>query len=250
LLRECTLQIGLDALLQVLYWVVTMRGKLIVFEGVEGCGKSTQLQRLLENLAQSSAFQALQAQGSIPELLTTREPGGTDLGVGLRRLLLDSQHDVVIAPRAELLLYAADRAQHIEEMIRPALEAGSWVLCDRFTDSTVAYQGYGRGLDLGLIQDLNQVATAGLVPDLTLWLKLDVKQGLARAQRRGSQDRMEQAELAFHQRVQRGFEALAQQFPERRATIDGAQPPDAVATQINTVVYDYLAQWYKPSLAT
>lgn len=229
---------------------MTVRGKLIVFEGVEGCGKSTQLQRLRENLAQSAAFQALQAQGIIPELLTTREPGGTDLGIGLRRLLLDSQHDVVIAPRAELLLYAADRAQHIEEMILPALEAGSWVLCDRFTDSTVAYQGYGRGLDLGLIQELNQVATAELVPDLTIWLKLDVEQGLARAQRRGAQDRMEQAELAFHQRVQRGFETLAQQFPERRATIDGAQPADTVAAAIHTVVQDYLAQWYKPSLAT
>jgi dTMP kinase len=227
-----------------------MRGKLIVFEGVEGCGKSTQIQRLRENLAQSASFQTLQAQGIIPELLITREPGGTDLGLGLRRLLLDNPHDVVIAPRAELLLYAADRAQHIEELILPALERGSWVLCDRFTDSTVAYQGYGRGLDLGLIQDLNQGATAGLVPDLTIWLKLDVVQGLARAERRGSQDRMEQAELAFHQRVQRGFETLAQQFPERRATIDGAQPADAVAAQINTIVHDDLAQWYKPFLAT
>lgn len=230
--------------------MVRMRGKLIVFEGVEGCGKSTQLQRLREHLAQSVPFQALQAQGIIPELLTTREPGGTDLGIGLRRLLLDSQHDVAIAPRAELLLYAADRAQHIEEMILPALEAGSWVLCDRFTDSTVAYQGYGRGLDLGLIQALNQVATAGLVPDLTIWLKLAVEQGLARAQRRGSKDRMEQAALAFHQRVQHGFETLAQQFPERRATIDGAQSADVVAAQINTVVHDILAQWYQPFLAT
>jgi dTMP kinase len=227
-----------------------MRGKLIVFEGVEGCGKSTQIQRLRENLAQSASFQALQAQGIIPELLITREPGGTNLGLGLRRLLLDSHHDVMIAPRAELLLYAADRAQHIEEIILPALDRGSWVLCDRFTDSTVAYQGYGRGLDLGLIRDLNQGATAGLVPDLTIWLKLRVEQGLARAQRRGSQDRMEQAELAFHQRVQRGFETLAQQFPERRATIDGAQPADAVAAQINTIVHDDLAQWYKPFLAT
>jgi len=226
-----------------------MRGKLIVFEGVEGCGKSTQIQRLRESLAQMADFQALQAQGIIPKLLITREPGGTDLGLGLRRLLLES-HQVGIAPRAELLLYAADRAQHIEEMIRPALEAGSWVLCDRFTDSTVAYQGYGRGLDLGFIQDLNQVATAGLVPDLTIWLKLDVEQGLTRARRRGVQDRMEQAELAFHQRVQQGFETLAQQFPERRVTIDGAQSADAVAVEISIVVHEVLAQWYKPFLAT
>ncbi|MEB3290465.1 MAG: dTMP kinase [Leptolyngbya sp.] len=226
-----------------------MRGKLIVFEGVEGCGKSTQLQRLGENLAQSRSFQALQAQGVIPAWRMTREPGGTDLGIGLRQLLLDSHH-LGIAPRAELLLYAADRAQHMEELILPALEAGHWVLCDRFTDSTLAYQGYGRGLDVGLIQDLNRVATAGLVPDLTIWLKLNVDQGLARAQGRGSPDRMEQAELAFHQRVQRGFETLAQQFPDRRATIDGAQPADAVAAQINAVVHDYLTQWYKPFLAT
>lgn len=221
-----------------------MRGKLIVFEGVEGCGKSTQIQRLRENLTQSESFQRLQGQGMIPELLVTREPGGTALGVGLRRLLLESQQDVAIAPRAELLLYAADRAQHMEEMILPALGAGSWVLCDRFTDSTVAYQGYGRGLDLGLIQELNQVATAGLVPDLTIWLKLAAEQGLARAKRRGSHDRMEQAELAFHQRVQRGFETLAQQRPERRATLDGAPSVDAVAAEISTVIHRYVAQWY------
>lgn len=221
-----------------------MRGKLIVFEGVEGCGKSTQIQRLRENLTQSESFQRLQGQGMIPELLVTREPGGTALGVGLRRLLLESQQDVAMAPRAELLLYAADRAQHMEEMILPALGAGSWVLCDRFTDSTVAYQGYGRGLDLGLIQELNQVATAGLVPDLTIWLKLAAEQGLARAKRRGSHDRMEQAELAFHQRVQRGFETLAQQRPERRATLDGAPSVDAVAAEISTVIHRYVAQWY------
>lgn len=219
-------------------------GKLIVFEGVEGCGKSTQLQRLQDTLSHSPAFQALQRQGTVPDLLTTREPGGTDLGLGLRRLLLDTHSEEAIAPRSELLLYAADRAQHVESLIRPALAAGNWVLCDRFTDSTLAYQGYGRGLDLALIQDLNQVATAGLVPDLTLWLTLDVEQGLARAQQRGRRDRMEQANLAFHRRVQQGFEALAQQFPERRAVVDGAQDSDTVAAAISTIVHDHLAQWY------
>lgn len=227
-----------------------MRGKFIVFEGVEGCGKSTQLRRLQESLGRSSAFQTLQRQGMVADLITTREPGGTTLGLGLRRLLLDSPGEMAMAPRAELLLYAADRAQHIEERILPALERGSWVLCDRFTDSTVAYQGYGRGLDLALIRKLNQVATAGLVPDLTLWLTLDVAQGLARAQKRGAQDRMEQADLAFHRRVQHGFEVLAQQFPERRAMIDGARPPDAVAAAIYAIVHDHLAQWYTPFLAT
>jgi dTMP kinase len=227
-----------------------MIGKLIVFEGVEGCGKSTQLSRLFEELLRSDRFQNLQRQGIVSNLLTTREPGGTALGLGLRRLLLEPQHQAPLHPRSELLLYAADRAQHIEEVIKPALGQGAWVLCDRFTDSTVAYQGYGRGLDLGLVHQLNHVATAGLGPDLTLWLKLEAAQGLARAQQRGAQDRMEQADLTFHQRVQQGFETLAQQHPQRRAVIDAAGTPEAVAIEIKTIVHDYLEQWYKPYLPT
>ncbi|HIK45080.1 MAG TPA: dTMP kinase, partial [Leptolyngbyaceae cyanobacterium M65_K2018_010] len=223
-----------------------MLGKLIVFEGVEGCGKSTQLKRLQTSLLGHPRFKGLQQQGLVSQVLTTREPGGTQLGLGLRRLLLDDPGAGPLADRAELLLYAADRAQHIEEVIKPALTRGSWVLCDRFTDSTVAYQGYGRGLDLDLIGQLNQVATAGIRPDLTLWLKLEVETGLARARQRGRHDRMEQANLAFHRRVQQGFEALAQQRPEGRVTIDAAPAPEVVAATIQTIIIDYLAQWYPP----
>jgi len=123
-----------------------MQGKLIVFEGVEGSGKSTQLPKLQTWLQEQPLFQKLQSAGIIPAVVITREPGGTRLGQSLRTLLLDGPSEVSLGARAELLLYAADRAQHIEEVIRPALAAGSWVLCDRFIDSTVAYQGYGRGL--------------------------------------------------------------------------------------------------------
>jgi len=227
-----------------------MLGKLIVFEGIEGCGKSTQLHSLQAYLLANEHFRSLQKQGLVPQLIVTREPGGTDLGLELRRLLLDYHGNVPMTSRAELLLYAADRAQHVEAVIKPALAEGSWVLCDRFIDSTVAYQGYGRGLDLALIDQLNQVATAGLHPDLTLWLRLDAEQGLERAQRRGSRDRMEQADLAFHQRVQQGFECLAQQHPQRRATIEAAHPPDIIAADIQTVIDAYLEEWYTPYLPT
>lgn len=225
-----------------------MPGKLVVFEGVEGCGKSTQLTRLHGALAQSDRLQQLQRQGLIPQILATREPGGTELGLGLRQLLLGYHGGAPMASRAELLLYAADRAQHVEELIKPALAKGCWVLCDRYIDSTVAYQGYGRGLDLALIDQLNQVATGGLVPDLTLWLQLDAATGLLRTRQRGAADRMEQANLAFHQRVQGGFEALAEQHPERIVAIDATGAVDAVTAEIFAVVEGYLHQWYAPSL--
>ncbi|MGB3199991.1 MAG: dTMP kinase [Nodosilinea sp.] len=225
-----------------------MPGKLLVFEGVEGCGKSTQLSLLYAALLNSPDVQALQQRALIPHLVTTREPGGTALGLGLRQLLLEDQGEVPMASRAELLLYAADRAQHVETVIKPALAEGSWVLCDRFIDSTTAYQGYGRGLDLGLIDELNQVATGGLVPDLTLWLRLDAELGLARTRQRGVADRMEQADLAFHQRVQTGFETLARQHPERIVAIDAARPVEVVTHEIFTIVEGCLQRWYEPSL--
>ncbi|MGF1568095.1 MAG: dTMP kinase [Nodosilinea sp.] len=225
-----------------------MQGKLIVFEGVEGCGKSTQLRVLHQGLLGSPLFLELKRQGLVSHILTSREPGGTALGLKLRQLLLTSSEGVRVGDRAELLLYAADRAQHVAEVIKPTLAEGGWVLCDRFIDSTVAYQGYGRGLDLDLIQQLNQVATGGLTPDLTLWLQLEAAQGLARARQRGQTDRLEQADLGFHQRVQGGFEALAQQHPHRICPIAGADPPATVAAAVFTVVTQHLQQWYKPYL--
>jgi dTMP kinase len=227
-----------------------MQGKLIVFEGVEGCGKSTQIRALAQWLSQTSSDQTTAASPdpslpSFSSLVITREPGGTDLGIDLRQLLLEKP----MASQTELLLYAADRAQHVEEVIRPALAAGKWVLCDRFIDSTVAYQGYGRGLDLTLIEQLNQVATGGLVPDLTLWLQLDAATGLARTRQRGSADRMEQADLAFHQRVQRGFETLARQHPDRIVAIDAAPSPATVTKAIVAAIHHHLQLWPQSLMA-
>ena len=227
-----------------------MQGKLIVFEGVEGSGKSTQLLKLQHWLSAQPRFQKLQSAGIVPDLIVTREPGGTALGRSLRTLLLDGDSGIPLGARAELLLYAADRAQHIDEVIRPALEAGSWVLCDRFIDSTVAYQGYGRGLSLALIEQLNAIATAGIAGHLTFWLQLDAAQGLSRSRTRGQLDRMEQTSLAFHQQVQQGFETLAERHPDRIVAIDAAQSEAAVTQQIQTVMEQRLQAWYGKHLPT
>jgi dTMP kinase len=208
-----------------------MNGRLVVFEGVEGCGKTTQVKRSQD---------WLRAQGMTA--IVTREPGGTDLGQEIRRLLLTPTPEAM-QDRTELLLYAADRAQHVEGMLKPQLAAGALILCDRFTDSTVAYQGYGRGLDRGLIDQLNQIATGGLQSDLTLWLDVEVIIGLERAQRRGERDRIEQATLDFHQRVQQGFSELAQANPQRMVRIDASQDEATVAAAIQQVLGDRLARW-------
>lgn len=201
-----------------------MRGKLIVFEGVEGCGKTTQIERSRLWLQDVSGV----------AVVVTREPGGTQLGVSLRHLLLtEPQHPIF--PRAELLLYAADRAQHIEEAIEPQLNQGVIVLCDRYTDSTVAYQGYGRGLSLELIEQLNYIATSGLESDLTLWLDIDVEIGLARAKARGKSDRFEQTELDFHRRVQQGYRELAQKYPQRIVRVDASPSEIEVQAQIQEI---------------
>ena len=143
-----------------------MRGRFLVLEGIDGCGKTTQLKALADWLPISGLMPA----GA--QLITTREPGGTALGQALRQLLLHPPEEQAPATRAELLLYAADRAQHVQTRLEPALAAGDWVLSDRYCGSTAAYQGYGRGLDLDLITQLEQLATAGLQPDLCLWLEL------------------------------------------------------------------------------
>ncbi len=220
-------------------------GRFIVWEGGEGAGKTTQIgiiQAWLESLGWAAALQTLLPDLTSP-ILVTREPGGTGLGQGLRHLLLHRPTE--IAPTCELLLYAADRAQHLAEKILPHLDAGGLVLCDRFTDSTLAYQGYGRGLDLELIHHLNQIATQGRTPDLTLWLDLPPEQGLSRAEKRsGPQDRMEQATLAFHQRVHAGFQHLADQAPERIIPIAADAPPAQVTAQIQDCLRQALCQWY------
>jgi dTMP kinase len=220
-----------------------MRGKLIVFEGVEGCGKTTQLRRSQQWLVDSGWQALLQAKGCLQHLVTTREPGGTALGLQVRQLLLEPSTEVMQS-RTELLLYAADRAQHVEGYLKPQLHQGALLLCDRYTDSTIAYQGYGRGIDLKLIAQLNDIATDGLESDLTLWLDLDAATGLARTRQRGTVDRIEQADLSFHQRVQQGFTELAKRYPQRITRIDASQTEAKVAEQIQRILSQQFAQWY------
>jgi dTMP kinase len=207
-----------------------MGGKLIVFEGVEGCGKTSQM--LL-------CGEWLQSLGV--SVVATREPGGTELGLHLRRLLLEKVENKPVAEVTELLLYAADRSQHVEQELKPNLTAGKYILCDRYTDSTIAYQGYGRGLNMNLINQLNNIATGGLKSDLTIWLDVDVEVGLTR--KRGSEptlDRIEQETIAFHRRVQQGYTELAASYPERIVRVDGSLSALAVQQVIQEILRGHL----------
>ena len=192
----------------------------VTVEGVEGAGKST----LLGLLAGEFERRAL-------PFVRTREPGGCALGARIRPLLLDVSSRV--DERAELFLFLADRAQHVAETIRPALQRGAWVLCDRYADSTIAYQGYGRGMDVETLQRLNDYATGGLWPDKTLLLDLPVETGLSRALARNGRDgltesegRFEAEEQAFHQRIREGFLARAERWPERFCVLDARLSPE------------------------
>lgn len=216
-------------------------GFFIVLEGGEGAGKTTQIGAIATWLEESGWLAKLRSFDIDPPLLLTREPGGTPLGQGLRQLLLHT--DLEIDPMAELLLYAADRAQHVATSIRPQLQRGGIVLCDRYTASTVAYQGYGRGLDLQIIQQINQIATGGLAADLILWLDLPVSVGLARTQRRSLADRLEQNDVAFHERVRQGFMALAQAGGDRWQRIDANQPLNQVSAAIRDCLVPHLHRW-------
>lgn len=226
-----------------------MSGRLIVFEGVEGCGKTTQLQRSQEWLQSLPSYTSPPLVGRSPSpklsVVVTREPGGTELGLCLRRLLLLEAGGEPIQDRAELLLYAADRAQHVEELLKPTLALGAIILCDRYTDSTIAYQGYGRGLSFSLIDQLNSIATGGLKSDLTLWLDVDVEVGLARKRGRGDADRIEQETIAFHRRVQQGYTELSQAHPERIVRVDASLSEAAVQEQIQEILSQRLTQWYE-----
>lgn len=206
-----------------------MNGKFIVFEGVEGCGKTTQIQlcsQWLESLNIS--------------VVLTREPGGTELGKDLRRLLLEKSPNKPVGEVTELLLYAADRAQHIEEELKPNLATGKYILCDRYTDSTIAYQGYGRGLNMSIINQLNQISTGGLESDLTIWLDVDVEVGLSRKRGQATLDRIEQETIAFHRRVQQGYTELAGSYPSRIMRVDGTSSQDIVQKSIQEILQNRL----------
>lgn len=213
-----------------------MRGKLIVFEGIEGCGKTTQIRKIEGWLREK-----LGADG--PEIIVTREPGGTPLGRHLRELLLHYDGKEPLCDRAELLLYEADRVQHVGELILPHLRRGNIILCDRYTDSTVAYQGYGRGLNLEEIHRLNAIATGGLEPDLTLWLEVPVEVGLGRIQTRGKGDRIEGSDLEFHRRVREGFALLARTHPHRIVAVDGNCDRDRVTQKIRDILSKKMLEW-------
>jgi dTMP kinase len=202
--------------------------RFLTFEGVEGSGKSTQAAQLARTLEQSGY-----------EVVTTREPGGTDLGRQLRSILLAAD-TAPPAAETELLLYLADRAEHVTRLIRPALDRGAVVIADRFSDSTLAYQAYGRGLNLAHVRQLDTFARNGLMPARTFLLDLPVEEGLARARQVGPADRLELEKVEFHNRVRDGFHQLADDDSARIKIFDAREPISALASAISTDVLSWI----------
>ena len=206
--------------------------RFITFEGGDGTGKTTQLEALENYLT-----------GRGLSCISTREPGGTSLGKLIRQVLLEAGKQPIASP-TELFLYLADRAQHIHEIISSALQQGKIVLCDRHTDSTLAYQGYGRGIDLTLLRSLNDIASSGIKPDLTFLLDCPVQIGLSRTDQRKSrsvsglnqEDRFEREDVQFHERVRAGFLELAQAEPCRFRVVDASRPAAEVAKEIQKII--------------
>jgi dTMP kinase len=211
-----------------------MKGTFITFEGIEGSGKSTQIALLANYLTARGVRHVL-----------TREPGGTLIGDQVRKILLDPANRS-LDPAAELLLYAASRAQHLREIIMPALADGTNVLCDRFSDATLAYQGYGRGLDIDMIRSLDRIVTAGMRPDLTLLFDIEAVSGIARARGRNNsrgleaEARFENEELAFHERVRQGYLTLVAQEPERIRVVDASSSPEVIQAKVRKLVDERL----------
>lgn len=209
----------------------------ISFEGIEGSGKTTQIQ-FLANRLESLGY----------DVLTTREPGGCPIADQIRHILLHPDNDRLV-PGAELLLYAAARAQHVAEVITPALEQGKIVLCDRYCDATLAYQGYARGLDLNLVQQLNDLAAGTCLPHLTLLLDMHPDQGLHRAQSRNAvaagpaEGRFEQESLIFHSKVREGYLSLAQQEPQRIKIVDAEGTHEQVAMRIWATISEFFTRF-------
>ena len=209
-------------------------GLFITFEGIEGCGKTTQITRLASSLEQ---------QGF--DIVITREPGGCQISDKIRSILLDSNHEAMV-PETELLLYTAARAQHISQVVRPALDQGKIVLCDRFCDATLAYQGFGRQLNIETINHLNLYACQGISPNMTLLLDLPVETGLGRARSRNAQsehldeDRFEQESLEFHQRIRDAYLHLSQQQSKRIKVIDATGDLNTVYRRIDNTVTPFI----------
>ncbi|QOY91939.1 dTMP kinase [Paludibaculum fermentans] len=211
--------------------MTTRRGLFLTFEGLDGCGKTTQMRMLAERLRASGET-----------VIETAEPGGTAIGGAIRRILLDPANDH-LSSTAEMLLYFAARAQNLDEIVRPATARGEIVLCDRWTDSTWAYQGYGRELGVDVIRSLDRIACRGRQPDLTLWIDVDLETSLNRAKCRNeetdSSDRMDDQSRAFYERVLRGYEALEAEEPGRVVRVDGRGDLDTVAGRVWRLFHDY-----------
>jgi dTMP kinase len=205
------------------------RGLFLTLEGGDAAGKSTQAARLERWLTDAGR-----------SVVRTREPGGTEVGAGIRELVL--HRETPIAPRAEALLYAADRAQHVATVVRPALERGDVVVQDRYLDSSVAYQGAGRVLESSEVRDLSLWAAEGLLPDLTVLLDLDVATARARRASRSTYDRLEAEDDGFHERVRAAFRALAEHEPQRFLVVDASRPEDELERAIRAAVEPLLAQ--------
>ncbi len=203
------------------------KGLFITFEGTDGCGKTTQLNKVKD---------FLQEQGY--NVVTTREPGALDIGQKIRDILL--HHEGFVADRCEMFLFLADRAQHVEAFIKPAIAAGKIVLCDRHVDSTIAYQGYGRGQDVQLLKDLNEIAVNGLSPDLTLYF--DVSAETAQTRVGDDKDRMESAGIIFHKQVRQGYLALQKENPERIKLINANNSIETVFEDTKKVIIKLLQE--------
>lgn len=200
---------------------------LITFEGIEGCGKTTQIELL---------YTYLESSGHT--VIKTREPGGTAFGESLRNTFLHAKMKVY--PLSELLVFMAMRAQHVDELILPALKEGTIVLCDRFADASYAYQGYGRGIDLSVIETLNKLVIKEIKPNLTILLNCPIEKGLTRKAQSASMDRFEKEELSFHRKIKEGYEELVKKDPTRFFVVDGTLDIKAIHETIRKKVEDLL----------
>ena len=213
------------------------KGRLITFEGPEGAGKSTQAAMLIARLEQHGL-----------EVMYTREPGGTKLGEAIRGVLQYNAAGEAPCPESEVLLFEASRAQLVRQVIRPALERGAWVVCDRFADSTTAYQGFGRGFSVELMETINRFAIGAAVPDMTILLDVNVSLGMQRCAKRqigkkGPADRIEGEALEFHEKVRQGYLELARRFPKRFRKVDAMRHAEPIAEDVWKLVHDaFLAQ--------
>ena len=209
---------------------MSKRGLFITFEGADGSGKSTQAEKTAKYLSKNNI-----------ENILTREPGGTDLGQNLRNILLN--YDEKVSDNCEFFLYLADRSQHVDTKIMPALQQGKIVLCDRHTDSTLAYQGYARGLDKKRINELNNIATNGLIPDLTIVFDVDTEVAMSRIG--GNKDRMESESADFHRKVREGYLDIAKKNPDRVRIVNSNNGIEAVFKDTINIITEFISNYQK-----